>query len=84
MPTCARSSCMAPGYAELSLIATQGKLGRSEGCFVFGDELLPQLLAKPGPGRSVLRRQAERGARVAASSNCVGRGRQYHPHWRHL
>ncbi|MGH6653011.1 MAG: murein L,D-transpeptidase catalytic domain family protein [Sphingopyxis sp.] len=38
-------------YAEPSLIATQGKLGRSEGCFVFGEELLPMILYKLGPGR---------------------------------
>src|SRR3546814_10379295 len=38
-------------YADPSLIATQGKLGRSEGCFVFGEALLPHILYKPGPGR---------------------------------
>lgn len=38
-------------YAEPSLISTQGKLGRSEGCFVFGEELLPEILYKLGPGR---------------------------------
>lgn len=38
-------------YAEPSLIASQGKLGRSEGCFVFGEELLPQILYRMGPGR---------------------------------
>jgi hypothetical protein len=38
-------------YAEPSLISTQGKLGRSEGCFVFGEELLPTILYKLGPGR---------------------------------
>lgn len=38
-------------YAEPALIATQGKLGRSEGCFVFGEELLPMILYKLGPGR---------------------------------
>lgn len=38
-------------YADPSLIATQGKLGRSEGCFVFGEELLPLILYKLGPGR---------------------------------
>ena len=38
-------------YAEPSLIATQGKLGRSEGCFVFGEALLPMILYKLGPGR---------------------------------
>ena len=40
-------------YAEPSLIATQGKLGRSEGCFVFGEELLPMILYKLGPGRLI-------------------------------
>ncbi|PKP99205.1 MAG: twin-arginine translocation pathway signal [Alphaproteobacteria bacterium HGW-Alphaproteobacteria-13] len=38
-------------YADPSLIATQGKLGRSEGCFVFGEALLPMILYKLGPGR---------------------------------
>src|SRR3546814_8498673 len=38
-------------YADPSLIATQGKLGRSEGCFVFGEALLTQILYKLGPGR---------------------------------
>lgn len=38
-------------YAEPGLIATQGKLGRSEGCFVFGEALLPLVLYKLGPGR---------------------------------
>lgn len=38
-------------YAEPSLIQTQGKLGRSEGCFVFGEALLPMILYKLGPGR---------------------------------
>ena len=36
-------------YADPALIATQGKLGRSEGCFVFGEELLPMILYKLGP-----------------------------------
>jgi hypothetical protein len=38
-------------YAEPQLIQTQGKLGRSEGCFVFGEALLPMILYKLGPGR---------------------------------
>src|SRR3546814_10004751 len=38
-------------YADPALNATQGKLGRSEGCFVFGEELLPTILYKLGPGR---------------------------------
>lgn len=40
-------------YADPSLIATQGKLGRSEGCFVFGEDLLPMILYKLGPGRLI-------------------------------
>lgn len=38
-------------YAEPHLIQTQGKLGRSEGCFAFGESLLPMILYKLGPGR---------------------------------
>lgn len=38
-------------YADPALVATQGKLGRSEGCFVFAEETLPQILYKLGPGR---------------------------------
>ena len=38
-------------YAEPTLIAEQGKLGRSEGCFVFGADLLPEIMYKLGPGR---------------------------------
>jgi hypothetical protein len=38
-------------YAEPNLIQTQGKLGRSEGCFAFGESLLPMILYKLGPGR---------------------------------
>jgi L,D-transpeptidase catalytic domain len=38
-------------YAEPSLISEQGKLGRSEGCFVFGADLLPEIMYKLGPGR---------------------------------
>jgi L,D-transpeptidase catalytic domain len=38
-------------YAEPTLINEQGKLGRSEGCFVFGADLLPEIMYKLGPGR---------------------------------
>ena len=38
-------------YAEPTLISEQGKLGRSEGCFVFGADLLPEIMYKLGPGR---------------------------------
>lgn len=38
-------------YADPALIAQQGKLGRSEGCFVFGQDQLPEVLYKLGPGR---------------------------------
>jgi hypothetical protein len=41
-------------YAEPTLIAEQGKLGRSEGCFVFGADLLPEILFKLGPGRLIV------------------------------
>jgi hypothetical protein len=41
-------------YAEPTLIAQQGKLGRSEGCFVFGGDLLPEILYKLGPGRLIV------------------------------
>jgi hypothetical protein len=38
-------------YADPALIAEQGRLGRSEGCFVFAESLLPFILYKMGPGR---------------------------------
>lgn len=41
-------------YAEPTLISEQGKLGRSEGCFVFGGDLLPEILYKLGPGRLIV------------------------------
>jgi hypothetical protein len=41
-------------YAEPMLINEQGKLGRSEGCFVFGADLLPEILYKLGPGRLIV------------------------------
>ena len=41
-------------YAEPTLIPEQGKLGRSEGCFVFGADLLPEILYKLGPGRLIV------------------------------
>jgi hypothetical protein len=41
-------------YAEPTLIAEQGKLGRSEGCFVFGADLLPEIMFKLGPGRLIV------------------------------
>jgi len=41
-------------YAEPTLISEQGKLGRSEGCFVFGADVLPEILYKLGPGRLIV------------------------------
>lgn len=38
-------------YAEPDMIAKYGKLGRSEGCFAFGQYELPQILNLLGPGR---------------------------------
>jgi L,D-transpeptidase catalytic domain len=41
----------AAAYADPGLIATQGKLGRSEGCFVFPEANLMEVLGRLGPGR---------------------------------
>ncbi len=41
----------AAAYADPSLITTQGKLGRSEGCFVFPQTNLIEIIARMGPGR---------------------------------
>jgi hypothetical protein len=38
-------------YAEPDMIARQGKLGRSEGCFAFPSLVLPIMLDRLGPGR---------------------------------
>lgn len=38
-------------YAERNMIAQHGKLGRSEGCFAFGESDLAQVMARLGPGR---------------------------------
>ena len=38
-------------YAERDMIAQHGKLGRSEGCFAFGQSDLAQVMARLGPGR---------------------------------
>ena len=38
-------------YAEPDMISKYGKLGRSEGCFAFGQNQLPQILDLLGPGR---------------------------------
>lgn len=41
-------------YAEPDMIATHGRLGRSEGCFTVSSASLPMLLAALGPGRLLL------------------------------
>jgi len=41
----------AADYVSENHIATWGKLGRSEGCFVFARHMLPQVLGLLGPGR---------------------------------
>lgn len=38
-------------YAEPEVIAQTGRLGRSEGCFVFPQAKLPEILSRLGPGR---------------------------------
>lgn len=38
-------------YANPDMIAKQGKLGRSDGCFAFGEQDIGLVLARLGPGR---------------------------------
>ena len=38
-------------YAEPEIVRQQGKLGRSEGCFAFGEASHQEMLARLGPGR---------------------------------
>jgi hypothetical protein len=38
-------------YAEPQVLATNGRLGRSEGCFAFSHASLQEVLARLGPGR---------------------------------
>ncbi len=40
-------------YAEAAMIPQQGKLGRSDGCFVFGEADLAIVLARLGQGRLI-------------------------------
>jgi len=40
-------------YAEREMIAQHGKLGRSEGCFAFGQSDLAHVMARLGPGRLI-------------------------------
>ena len=38
-------------YAEPNVLATNGRLGRSEGCFALSHSSLREVLARLGPGR---------------------------------
>lgn len=38
-------------YVSAAIARQQGKIGRSEGCFVFGDGSLDEVLTRLGPGR---------------------------------
>ncbi len=40
-------------YAEPGIIAGQGKIGRSQGCFAVGDSLLPDVFGGLGAGRLI-------------------------------
>jgi hypothetical protein len=40
-------------YADPALVASQGKLGRSDGCFAFGEQDIALVLARLGPGRLI-------------------------------
>ncbi|KQX26220.1 MULTISPECIES: murein L,D-transpeptidase catalytic domain family protein [unclassified Sphingomonas] len=47
-------------YAERQMIAQHGKLGRSEGCFAFGESDLAQVMARLGPGRLIYADKVDR------------------------
>ncbi len=40
-------------YADPALVASQGKLGRSDGCFAFGEQDIALVLARLRPGRLI-------------------------------
>ena len=40
-------------YAEREMVAQHGKLGRSEGCFAFGERDLATIMGRLGPGRLI-------------------------------
>lgn len=40
-------------YADPALVASQGKLGRSDGCFAFGEQDIAFVLSRLGPGRLI-------------------------------
>ncbi|MFP5455538.1 MAG: murein L,D-transpeptidase catalytic domain-containing protein, partial [Alphaproteobacteria bacterium] len=40
-------------YAEKTMISQHGKLGRSEGCFAFGESDLALVMERLGPGRLI-------------------------------
>jgi len=40
-------------YADPAILAQQGKLGRSDGCFAFGEQDIALVLARLGPGRLI-------------------------------
>ena len=46
-------------YADPALIASQGKLGRSDGCFAFGAQDIALVLARLGPGRLIYAGRAQ-------------------------
>ena len=47
-------------YAERDMITQHGKLGRSEGCFAFGETDLAQVMARLGPGRLIYADKVDR------------------------
>lgn len=47
-------------YAERDMIAQHGKLGRSEGCFAFGEKDLATMMARLGPGRLIYADKVDR------------------------
>lgn len=47
-------------YAEREMIAQHGKLGRSEGCFAFGESDLAMVMQRLGPGRLIYADKVDR------------------------
>lgn len=56
-------------YVAPAMLATHGKLGRSEGCFAFDDAELAQVLERLGPGRLIYAGRFGFGASASAFSS---------------
>lgn len=43
----------AASYVSAAMVAAQGRIGRSQGCFAFADDALGEIMEKLGPGRLI-------------------------------